>query len=215
MSKRSLRIVNGQVPPQYQEVLYWYLAQSRKQVWLINLLALPVLVVSGLFFFGVAAMFNRLEKALVMDWPWLVGLLVGLVLTLGAHELVHGLALRMFGARPKFGIVWEGLMLSASAPGYAFSRNQYILVALAPLLGLSFLAWLGLALPLDSGAATLLAIFATLNAAGAVGDMWVVAVVGRYPPQACVVDEAEGVRVLMPGDKKRKGAPAQPPAQPG
>jgi hypothetical protein len=43
----------------------------------------------------------------------------------------------------------------------------------------------------------LLALSATVNGCGAIGDMWIVSRVLRYPKTAYVVDERDGFRVLM------------------
>ena len=39
---------------------------------------------------------------------------------------------------------------------------------------------------------------ASLNAAGASGDVWMAVVVARYPARACVTDERDGMRVFLP-----------------
>jgi hypothetical protein len=37
-----------------------------------------------------------------------------------------------------------------------------------------------------------------LNAGGAIGDLWMVGIVLRYPPHALVRDEADSIRIYLP-----------------
>jgi hypothetical protein len=43
-----------------------------------------------------------------------------------------------------------------------------------------------------------LAVSAAINAAGAVGDLWISRVVLRYPKESFVMDERDGVRIFLP-----------------
>ena len=43
--------------------------------------------------------------------------LLGILLALGLHELTHGLVMQVFGAKPKYGILWKEMMLYATSPG--------------------------------------------------------------------------------------------------
>jgi hypothetical protein len=90
------------------------------------------------------------------------------------------------------------MMFYATSPGFAYPRSQFIAVALAPLVVLSLLAILGMVALAGTAWVVLFAFVATFNAAGAVGDMWITAVVLRYPPHAFVVDERDGVRIFLP-----------------
>src|SRR5437762_3513271 len=54
-----------------------------------------------------------------------------------AHEAIHALAMRLFGNQPVFGVMHFGLALYASAPGQAFTRGQYVMTLLAPLVVIS------------------------------------------------------------------------------
>lgn len=58
------------------------------------------------------------------------------------HELIHGLAMRAFGARPSYGAGVLGKMvpyLYCTAPGYLFTKAQFIAVALAPFVAISLI----------------------------------------------------------------------------
>ncbi|MHB1295748.1 MAG: DUF3267 domain-containing protein [Anaerolineae bacterium] len=89
-------------------------------------------------------------------------------------------------------------MAYATAPGHAFTRAQYVVVGLTPLVGLTLLALLGMYLLAGTFWVVFFALCATLNAAGAVGDLWLLGIVMRYPSSALLVDERDGTRVLLP-----------------
>jgi hypothetical protein len=107
--------------------------------------------------------------------------------------------MRLFGARPRYGVLWKYGMFYATAPGYAFQRNEYLCIALAPLAALSVFAVLAMPLLSGSYALWLVVLGATANAAGAIGDLWIAAIVfTRYPPHAFVIDERDGMRIFLP-----------------
>ena len=187
----------GTVPANYREVLYWQITQSGWRLTVVNLLSLPMAALWGVVFFGWLALLNRMPQTLrarTGDW---LSLLAAALVTLVLHEALHGLAMYAYGARPKFGVLLQGMMLYATAPGYAFRRNEYIVVILAPLVTLSLAAFIGAAAaPMQ--AAVIIAVCATINGAGAVGDLWIMSIVLRYPKQAYVIDERDGMRVFLP-----------------
>jgi len=128
-----------------------------------------------------------------------VGILIGLqVLLVFLHEGVHGLAMVFFGARPAFGFLPKGLMFYATSPGYAFSRTQFLWVAILPLISLNLLFLLALLLPIGLTGSVIVAVLAALNIGGAVGDLWIMAIVLKYPPTAYIGDEKDGMRIFLP-----------------
>lgn len=186
------------VPEGYREVLYWKLTESWARLVLINLLALPILAVAVPVFFWLADRIGRVT-VLSVEGPVEIAALIGaIVLTLVLHELAHGVAMRVFGAQPQYGIQWDAGALYATAPGYAFTRNQYLVVTVAPLVALSLLAIVGMWLLAGTAAVPLLALCAVVNAMGACGDVYMGWLVAGYPPAAYVIDEADGMRVFMP-----------------
>jgi hypothetical protein len=96
---------------------------------------------------------------------------IGAVLTIILHELTHGWVMQAFGARPKYGVLWKKLMFYATSPGFAYRRNRYVGIALAPLVGISTLVILGIWFLQGTGWVPLLAFCGTINASGAVGDL--------------------------------------------
>jgi hypothetical protein len=122
----------------------------------------------------------------------------GIVLTFVLHELTHGLTMQMFGASPKYGIIWKGLMLYATSPGYAYRRNNYVVISLAPFVFISALVILGMWLLQGTPWVALLGICGIVNASGAIGDVWITMIVLRYAAAAYVMDERDGIRVFLP-----------------
>ena len=101
--------------------------------------------------------------------------LLGLVLTVVLHELIHGIGFRACGARPRFGFKpWTklGPVFYASAPGFHLRRGEYLVAGLAPL-GVLTVALFGalVLLPVDSVLSFTALVMAGLNVSGSVGDV--------------------------------------------
>jgi nicotinate-nucleotide adenylyltransferase len=191
----------GDVPAGYREVLYWRLTESRARLIWINLLAVPLAAAAWPIFFGIArAVGGPGVEALDGGWE-VLALVVALLATLGLHELAHGLVMAAFGARPRYGVKLEAGALYATAPGHAFTRDQYLLVIFAPLVGLSLAAAAGMWALAGTSAVPILALCAVANAMGACGDVYMGWRVAGYPRQASVIDEADGMRILLPEKK--------------
>jgi hypothetical protein len=190
-------MAGGGIPPGYREARYWRLTGNAWLFIALNGLAVVALVIFGAFFLWFAARFGGLQAAAIGN-EHLVGLILGLFLTLALHELAHGVAMQTFGATPKYGILWRSLVAYTTAPGHAFTRGQYLVVSLAPLVVLSVFALALIALLAGSPVVWLLAMCASFNAAGAAGDLWMSAIVGRFPATTYVVDERDGMRIFVP-----------------
>jgi len=72
-----------------------------------------------------------------------------------------------------------------------------LLIALAPLFILSILVILGIWFMQGTLWVALLAICGTINASGAIGDIWISVIVLRYATTAYVMDERDGIRVFL------------------
>lgn len=190
--------MSGAIPPHYREVLYWKLTESPVRLLWINLLALPLGALAAPLFLGLARSLGGVGLEALTGWPHYLGLIAGLIVTLSLHELAHGLVMTACGARPRYGVKWEAGALYATAPGFGFTRNQYLAVIFAPLVSLSLLAVAGMWAGAETMAAPLVALCAVLNVMGACGDVYMGWRVGRYPPAAFVVDEADGMRIFLP-----------------
>jgi hypothetical protein len=123
----------------------------------------------------------------------IAGAFIALILVPVLHEAIHGLAAMLVGARPSYGI----------GPGFAYTtfrepmgRWPYLFVGLAPLVVLS-IACILLAAQFESLAGALI-FFAVINAAGAIGDLWMSWRIIRQPHDAIFYDLADGFAVLTP-----------------
>ncbi|MBN1261294.1 MAG: DUF3267 domain-containing protein [Anaerolineae bacterium] len=122
--------------------------------------------------------------------------LVVIALLLVVHELVHGLFFWLFTrARPVFG--FKGVYAYAGAPQWFLPRNDYFVVALAPLVILTLVcvAWLPVVPP---AGVSLLVLAGVANAAGAVGDILIAVWLLTYPKETLVRDTGAGITFYGP-----------------
>lgn len=191
--------VAGAMPDAYHEVLYWKVTEKPSRLIFIQALALISFFLFGLLFVSLAISLGKLP----LSGSFALGLresgvlLIGIGLTLVAHELTHGLVMRLAGATPRYGIVWKRMLLYATSPGYAYQRNTYVVILLAPFALISVLAVLGIWLAPGSSWTTLFVICGAVNASGAIGDMWMTQIALRYPSAARMMDERDGMRVFV------------------
>ena len=188
----------GKPPPDYKEVLYWKISEKASTTIIMNLLSIPLAIVSGIGFFTFANMFGKPQGITGGILNFGLILIIGIIVIIVLHELAHGVAMQTYGARAKYGFIWKGLMFYATSPSYAFQRNQYIVIILAPLVSLSILACLGILVWAGTPMVWLLAIWATINGSAAIGDLWIMTIVLRYPFYAYIMDEHDGMRIFMP-----------------
>ncbi len=163
----------------------------------MQVLSLPLFAVFGLVF-GALAFLLAKTSFFRFDALQCLVLPVGVVLTFVLHELAHGLTMQVWGAHPRYGVLLKQFVFYATAPGFAFRRIPYVMVALAPLAGLSVVAIAGMLILAGTPWITVLALCATINGAGAIGDLWMAAIVLRHPSNAYVMDERDGMRVFLP-----------------
>ncbi|WP_123620488.1 DUF3267 domain-containing protein [Halorubrum sp. CSM-61] len=118
------------------------------------------------------------------------------------HEWLHGLAIRYYGGKPRYGVGVAHFVLpyAYATTDHEFTRNQFVVVLLTPLVVMTAVGvplmlafgWGWLALPL------------TLNAAGAVADLWMTVSVLGYPAHVRIVDHETGARIVgRAGDAPR------------
>ncbi len=122
-----------------------------------------------------------------------VGVFIALVLVPLLHEAVHGIAGMLVGATPSYGI----------GPGFAYTtfpealrKWQYLTVGIAPLIVLSILSVLVAAV--WESVANAAIFFAVINAAGAIGDLWMSWKILRAPNDALFFDLADGFAAMVP-----------------
>lgn len=123
---------------------------------------------------------------------WFVINLLGYLVILPIHELIHGLFFAFWGGRPYFGTKLP-FALYCGAKNQLFRRNQYLVVGLAPLVVITLA---GVILTLVAPVLASYTLFATVgNFSGAAGDVWVAWKLLRLPARVLVEDTAAGYRV--------------------
>lgn len=125
------------------------------------------------------------------DIPWWLGVIIGFFVVLPFHELLHGIMIRRFGHRVKYGIKWEMGALYALAENALFRRNQYLIVLLTPITVITLLGLL-LNLWLPDSWSYVVVLGVALNAGGAIGDLWMARILLRFPPHVIIRDDATG-----------------------
>jgi len=189
---------SGSLPNGYQEVLNWRVTGKPGRVIAVQILGVFSLVIFGVIFSGLAVTLGKSPTQGEFGLREIGVVFVGILLALVLHELTHGLVMQTYGAKPKYGILWKGPMLYATSPGYAYRRNDYVVIALAPFVLISALVILGMWLLQGTLWVLLLGLCGIFNASGAIGDVWMTMIVLRYPTPAYVIDERDGIRVFLP-----------------
>lgn len=110
------------------------------------------------------------------------------------HELLHGLAIRYYGGRAKYGVGIAHYILpyAYATTDHEFTRNQFVVVLLTPLVVMTGVGvplmlafeWGWLVVPLAA------------NAAGAVADLWMTMTLLGFPEDVRLEDHADGVRII-------------------
>ena len=192
-----------ELPSDYHEVGYFTANDQRTLLWL-NLLALIPL------FIAFVGMNNWLELVRgirgALDWcaAWLdlVMITFSLFGVLLLHEWLHGLAIMGYGHKAYYGAKTAAIgplkipiMLYATTKDGLFRRHEFIVIALTPLIAITFLGMaLGFILP--DRWHFYLALAVALNAGGAIGDMWMTGIALHYPASILVRDEADSIRIF-------------------
>lgn len=186
-------------PTGYNEVLYWKISEEPSRFVIMNILPILLAAVFGIGFFIFVRVFGGSPQLALSNQELLI-FFIGIPIILALHEVVHGIVMQSFGAKPNYGFWKKGLMFYAKAPGYTFQRNQYALIVLAPLVSLSVLICLGIALLASNSIVWVLALWGIVNASAANADVWITTLVLRYPRSAYIVDERDGMRILLAQD---------------
>ncbi len=87
-------------------------------------------------------------------------------------------------------------MLFATSDGALFRRDEFIRVALAPLVVISTMGGDDHAVSAVRAWPIGLALAVVLNAGGAIGDLWMTTIVLRYGPSALIRDEEDSMRIF-------------------
>jgi hypothetical protein len=164
----------------------------------LSLLSFPLAVPFGVFFYVVGSLLQPGDEV-VLDFSLfriLIVLLIVLLIVPVLHEVVHGVVAKLLGARPFYGIGKGFAYTSFYEP---VSPRQYMLITAAPLVLLSLIS---IALyPLNDEWFLFILAFTTTNAAGAIGDLWILNRIRHLPSDALIYDLADGYAAFVPDDR--------------
>ena len=191
-------------PPIQYTILKVLDLASRPVVILLNLAAIPLVPIFYLFFDLLRSMilpdhaFSLLTVSETLTfslWQLLV-IILGLILMVIIHELIHGLFFWIYThERPVF--AFKTAYAFAAAPEWYIRRNAYFLIGLAPLIMISvILVPLATLLPPSSAAVVLL--IAAMNAAGSLGDIVVVTWILFHPADSYIQDHGDRFYLFLP-----------------
>ncbi len=176
----------------------WQPGTRTQLLW--TLLSLGLLAL-GMLCFGVIYLvaWEQIELSLGIEDMWkLLAVLAVTAVLLVLHELIHGFVMRLLGARPRYGagVLSGGIpYLYATAHGYRFTKRQYLIVALAPMVTISLL---GAVLVASASWGSWLIIPLAIHLSGCVGDLWIAGLVLLQPDGALIEDRITGIRVWTP-----------------
>lgn len=191
------------LPEDYRELLKIDLQKDKKLALLINGLSLAMAILLIIPAACLVPLSTLLESTLSTYWIKLILFLVGTIVYMVLHELVHGLFMRGFsGVRPHYG--FTGLYAYAGSTAY-FTKKEYIIIALSPIVIWGVvLAVILLLVP----AAWFWPVYMieVINISGAAGDLYVTCRFARLPKDILIGDT--GVAMTVYG----RSTPANPAA---
>lgn len=148
---------------------------------------------------GVAALAFLLYQSIQVTW---IDALIGLLVTVAAHEAVHALAMRAVGGHPR--LVWgvKGLLPYFHVAGQTrLTRGQVVITMLLPLVLIDLAGLALLLLPATSGIAVAILV---ANTVGSVPDLWRAGQLLRLP--RWVLCDHQGATVLIWAPPEREQA---------
>lgn len=175
------------LPEGYSEICTVNLQEDKKTSLLVNLSAVIIavlLAVPALFAVPVSYMFS-MEKGIIDYMLRFVSLMVLIFVYLILHELVHGVAMKICGAKKvKYG--FTGLYAFAGSEDF-YDKKAYIFIALAPVVFWGIvIAVINLFVPLEWF--WVVYFLQIINLSGAAGDLYVTIKFFRLPSDILVKD---------------------------
>ena len=164
----------------------------------LALLSLLLLII-GVIFFGLlnyASYTQQIRSATGINgvksvFLWIGINIIGYILILPIHELIHAAAFVFWGGKPYFGAKLP-YALYCGAKDQLFHRNQYFVVGLSPVIVITLAGIIFILISPLLASYTLFALIG--NFSGAAGDIWVVRKLLRRPRSILVEDTEAGCR---------------------
>lgn len=189
------------LPSGYSEILSVDLQKNKKQAVIVNIIAIIIGLAMGIgmhFYIPVTTLFDMSNGFI----PYLIrfaALLVGMIAYIFLHELVHGITMKMFGAKKiKYG--FTGIYAYAGSENY-FGKVPYIIIALAPIVVWGIvLGVLNFFVP--TGFFWVVYLIQIINISGAAGDLYVTAKFLRLPKDILVNDVGVSMTVYSAESKE-------------
>jgi hypothetical protein len=168
------------------------LEMTKEVVYTLNGMGLLAFFAFGFFFTSLYTLFtgkigfNYTSGTILIS----VALIIG---TFVLHELIHGAFMSKYGGKPSYGagIAHYILPYFYATTNTIFTRNQFIVIAIAPLVVISLIA-IGIMAAFPSIAHWMIIPF-VLNGSGAVGDLWITRNTLRYPKHVLLEDRKNGL----------------------
>ncbi len=168
------------------------LEMTTEVVYTLNGMGLLAFFAFGFFFTSLYALFtgnigfNYTGGTILIS----VALFIG---TFVLHELIHGVFMSKYGGKPSYGagIAHYILPYFYATTKTIFTRNQFIVIAIAPLVVISLVV-IGIMAAFPSIAHWMIIPF-VINGSGAIGDLWVTRNILRYPKHVLLEDQKTGV----------------------
>ena len=191
--------------PQAYTLAWQFDIRQKREVIVLNLLGAVLLVLSWIGFSALARLLRpgtavsgtTIASGNLAQLLLFIGIVIlATVVMLVVHEGFHGLFFWLFShSRPRF--AFKVFYAYAAAPDWYFPRWQYIIIGLAPLVGITLLGIAALAwLPVPWLVPTLMLL--VVNTSGAVGDMWVVGRLLANPASTYIRDYGDKIEFYKP-----------------
>jgi hypothetical protein len=181
------------------------LSKDRRALWILNFIALVLFLFSAWFLVWLAVTIRPSSAARGFSFSsgslgslvgWLVYIVATTIGMVVIHEAIHGLFFWFFTAsRPRFG--FRGTYAFASAPDWFIPRHLYLVIALAPLVLMTFVGLAAIFVVPDNLLPALLFLIA-MNFSSSVGDMMVAGWLLRKPTGILSQDYGYAVRFFRP-----------------
>ena len=182
------------LPESYRELLRIDMQKNKKEMLLVNGLGFLIfflLAVPMHFYVSFFTLFSMDEGFLAYTLRFLV-LLVGMIVYLVLHELVHGAAMKLCGTKKvKYG--FTGMYAFAGSGDY-YGKGSYIFIALAPVV-----LW-GVVIALINAFVPeswfwVVYMLQLMNLSGAAGDIYVTCKLSRLSKDILITDS--GVAMIV------------------
>lgn len=164
---------------QIKEFVLEQLSEKRPIVTFYKVYQFLMLLV-GFFFFtrSILLAFQQNPKPLFYSLGALVFCFSGLIIF---HELLHGIALKLVGAKKiNFGGYLKKLIFYAEADQYVLNRKQFVFIALTPLIAVKIITLIGLLLFFNSPLFYFLIFVMSAHSLFCAGDIGLLSIFCKY-----------------------------------